>query len=124
MERRSLHGDILKTASWTLEVADTSRTVILSGYTAREHGTLAEQTADILRTLGGRLTDYGLSPSDICYWDMVCDWSVTDDDVMADVIPQLQGFFGTAEPLPAAGILKYARLFRGKLIEMEMVAFE
>lgn len=123
MERRSLHGDIFQTASWTLEVAKAERTVILGGYAAREHGTLAEQTADVLSTLDSRLGDYGLDRSHVCYWDVVCDPSVSDDDFIAVVIPALQEFFAGRDPLPAAGIVKYARLFRSKLIKMEMVAF-
>ena len=123
MQRRSLHGDIFKTASWTLEAAGFERTVILGGYASREHGTLAEQTDDVLATLDARLGDYGLERGSICYWDVVCDPSVSDDDFRAVVIPALQRFFGGCDPLPAAGIVKYARLFGGKLIEMEMVAF-
>ena len=123
MERRSLHGDIFQTASWTLEVAKVERTVILGGYAAREGGSLAEQTTDVLATLDARLRDYGLERNHVCYWDVVCDPSVSDDDFIAVVIPALQRFFKGHDPLPAAGIVKYARLFNNKLIEMEMVAF-
>ena len=123
MQTRSHYGSLASIGSWALEVSGAQRTVFLSAYQNRKRPTLAEQVEDVLARFDDMLASSTMVRTNVVFYDVVCDPSVSDAEFYDVVMPALSIYFDMCgDAKPAVGPARFARLLGGALVEITMVA--